>query len=48
MSYYELLNRQEREAEKKMAKQSDRIHKALKGQLSPTTEEWIKARRKEQ
>jgi hypothetical protein len=36
------------EAELRQIENSDKIHKALRGQLSPTTEEWIKARRKEQ
>lgn len=43
----ELMNREDRKSWKHMAKQADKIHKQLQGQLSYTTEEWLKSRRNE-
>jgi hypothetical protein len=53
MSKLELLDKTERKFQptfEELREESNarHIHKALNGQLSPTTEEWIKARRKEQ
>jgi hypothetical protein len=46
-SFYEQERKEDRAEEAKEKRRSDKIHNALKGQLSYTTEEWLRKSKEE-